>query len=225
MQFSEIKNRLLQLDTACLCDAAKQQNLTEKSFRVLDPALRPVQTGRKLVGLAYTVSCYDDFLTVIYGLQQAQPGDVLMVDGQNGRRALAGGLFTAEAARKGLAGIVIDGGCRDEADIRQVDLPVYARFRSPMAGTTNQFFSVQQPIMCGGVVVRPGQLVFGDDGIVVGETAVFAQLLPLAEAIQATEAQLSVAMAAGRSLIDMINLDAHLTKVQAGQLSQLKFEI
>lgn len=225
MQFSEIKNRLLQLDTACVCDAAKQQDLTGKGLQVLDAAIRPLQTGRKLVGRAYTVSCYEDFLTVIYALRQAEAGDVLMVDGQNGRRALAGGLFTAEAARKGLAGIVIDGACRDRADIQQVGLPVYARLTNPLAGTTSQFFSVQQPIVCGGVTVSPGQLVFGDDdGLVVAETAVFIQLIPLAEVIQATEAKLSAAMAQGTSLVDMMNLDDHLAKVRAGESSQLQFK-
>ena len=113
MLFSELKKQLKQLDTACLCDAAKQLNLTGQQFRVLDAALRPLQTGQKLIGRAYTVSCDEDFLTVIYGLQQAEPGDVLMVDTQNGRLAVAGELFATEALRKGLAGIVIDGGCRD----------------------------------------------------------------------------------------------------------------
>lgn len=226
MEFPEIKQKLSQLDVASLCDAAKQRNLTENSFQVLDAGLRPVQTGLKLIGRAFTVRCYEDFLTVLHALAEAQPDDVLVIDTQKSRRAVLGELFSTEAARRGLAGIVVDGACRDSAGIRKLAFPVYARFTNPMAGTTSRFFGVQEPVNCGGAVVRPGQIVFGDDdGLVVAETAVFAQLIPLAQAVQATEDKLMAQMAAGVSLVDLTNAADHLAKVRAGDVSQLKFVV
>ena len=79
MQIEEIRERLTRLETSCLCDA-------KKTLRCLEPAIRPLSLGVKLVGRAFTVSCCNDFLTVIKALHDASPGDVLVVDGQQGRR-------------------------------------------------------------------------------------------------------------------------------------------
>ena len=54
-------------------------------------------------------------------------GDMLVVDSQGSDRAVSGSLFPTEAIRKGLAGIVVDGPCRDTRTIRELDLPYYAR--------------------------------------------------------------------------------------------------
>ena len=68
---------------------------------------------------------------------------------------LAGELFTTEAARRGLAGIVIDGACRDTPKLATLQLPLYARWVCPAAGTAERLGATQQPVVCGGVSVRP----------------------------------------------------------------------
>lgn len=60
-----------------------------------------------------TVRCFNDFLTVIKALDDAQPGEVLVIDTMSSTRTVAGELFATEAKRRGLAAIVIDGPCRD----------------------------------------------------------------------------------------------------------------
>jgi RraA family protein len=219
MTFEEIRDRLARLDTACLCDA-------NKSIRVLHPAIRPIRWDLKLIGRAHTVTVRDDFLTVIKALKDATPGEVLVVDGQGRHRALAGELFATEASRKGLAGLVIDGAVRDAHTLRELEIPVYSRFIFPNAGTTKRVFSTQIPINCGGVEVRPGDIIYGDhDGVIVASDEELTELIPVAEEIQRKEQRILEKMVEGRSLLDMLNFDEHFEKIVSEQDSQLKFEL
>jgi regulator of RNase E activity RraA len=217
MRQEEIHERLSRLETSCLSDA-------KKTLRVLDAGLRPLCAGVKLVGRAFTVSCCDDFLTVIKALRDASPGDVLVVDGQQGRKALAGELFSHEARRKGLSGLVIDGAVRDVATIREMKFPVYYRSILPTSGTTSKIFSTQQPVSCGGVTVFPGDIIFGDDdGVIVVSESELIELLPIAEEIQRKEGEAMRQMAAGQSLLDILNVEDHLTAIASGKESKLRF--
>ena len=212
-----MKGRLMELDTASLCDACK-------GLRTMDAGMRPLQRGRKLIGVAHTATCKDDFLTVIKALRDAAPGEALVVDTQGSLRAVAGELFSTEAQRKGLAGLVIDGPVRDTARVRDLDLPVYARAITPMAGTTARLFETQIPVRCGGVTVAPGDIIFGDDdGVIVATVAELEELIPLAEAIQAREATILARMEDGDSLLDMLNFDEHSQALGEGRESRLKF--
>jgi len=227
MQHDELIERLSRLDAACICDgnkALRAADLAVEEFRIVDPAIRPLQLGLKLVGRAHTISCKNDFLTVIKGLREAEPGDVLVIDGQGGDRAIAGGLFPTESVRKGLAGIIVDGCCRDTRTVRNLELPYYARTIVPIAGTSDKIGETQIPVNCGGVIVSPGDIVFGDDdGLVVGTHEQFEAALPIAEQIQHKEELLMANMAAGKELMEMLNLDEHLAAVAKGQESKLQF--
>jgi RraA family protein len=217
MEFATIRRRLLELDTACLCD-------TDKQLRVVDAAIRPLATGLKMVGRARTAVCEEDFLTVIKALHDAQPGEVLVVDTHGSRRAVAGELFSKEAQRKGLAGLVVDGAVRDIAKIRAFGIPVYSRSVCPASGTTRRIFATQVPVQCGGVTVNPGDVLFGDDdGIVVATEAQLVGLIDAGESIQRIEAQTVARMERGESLLDMLNFREHYSAIEAGRESKLKF--
>lgn len=221
MPSDEMIEKLRKLDTACLCDAEKALSL---GLRVMSSDLRPIRDGLKLVGIAHTVRCHDDFLTVIKALRDAQAGEVIVIDSQNSTRALTGELFPTEAMRKGLAGIVNDGPYRDTAIVREMEIPYYARSVCCIPGRTNKLFETQIPIICGGVTVNPGDLIVGDDdGLIVGTENEFLQLITTAEEVQRKEDVLLDRMSKGTSLLDMINFDQHCANIEQGKESQLKF--
>jgi len=217
MDFIELKKRLAELDTACICDI-------NRNLRVMDPGIRPINQGLKMIGIAHTVHCKGDFLSVLNALNEADEEEVLVVDGEGDKIALAGELFALEAKRKNLAGIVVDGGCRDIKGIKKTDLPVYARYITPVAGTASKIFQTQVKINCGGVTVSAGDIVFGDDdGVLVLSMEEIKEILAGAENIQRIENQVLKKMEEGKSLIDLLNFHDHYARVSKKQKSDLIF--
>lgn len=219
MDFETIKQWMSQLDTACLCDA-------DKNLRVMDPEIRPICQGLKMVGIARTVRCESDFLMIIKALHESQQNEVLIIDAGARKVAVAGELFTTEAKRRNLAGIVIDGGCRDIKHLRKLDFPVYAKYVTPLAGSVRNIFKTQLPVVCGGVTVSPGDIVFGDDdGIVVMTKEECVGIIDIARGIQNREEKALELMADNQSLIALMNFKEHFDKICKGQKSKLVFTI
>jgi regulator of RNase E activity RraA len=219
MDFKKVKKRLARLDTACICDATK-------TFRVMDPGIRPVFEGIKMIGIARTVHCRGDFLSVIKALHEAQEDEVLVIDAEGDKIAFSGEMFATEAQRKKMSGFVIDGGCRDVRQIRKIQFPVYARYLTPMAGGASHIFKTQTPVQCGGIPVSPGDIIFGDDdGIVVMKETEIDAVLDVAEAIQQIEEKVMEKMEAKTSLFHLMNFPDHYERISNGQDSKLEFII
>ena len=157
-------------------------------------------------------------------MRQSGPGDVLIVATGGSQHAVAGELFAGEAARRGMAGIIIDGFCRDTATLKRMTLPVYARGATPRAASAMVVPEVNVPVLLGTVTVNPGDILLGDDdGIIVATEAELAAAIDKAEAIQATEDALLSSMAEGASLFDTLNFDEHVNNLHAGKASSLSF--
>jgi regulator of RNase E activity RraA len=172
-------DRLRAVEVSALCDA-------DKSLPVCDAAIRAIVPGVRMAGPALTVTAEDDHLPVFSALAEAEPGEVLVVAINGGRLAVLGELFATEARRRGLAGVVIDGFCRDVQGLRALGLPVFARGTLPASGTTVSRAPLREPVRCGGVDVAPGDLVFGDDdGVVIAPAAQVGAALATAELITA----------------------------------------
>jgi regulator of RNase E activity RraA len=165
-------------------------------------------------------------LTVIKALSEAEPGDVMVIDTMGSNRTVIGELFGTESTRRGIQAIVLDGPCRDTAPLSTMDIPVYCTGVRPVSGTANKLYATQVPVMCGGVVVHPGDIIFGDDdGIVVASQAHMEAILPAAEGVVAAEAALLAGMHSGVSLLDQLNFAEHNANVEGGDAnSKLQFK-
>ncbi|RKS68264.1 4-hydroxy-4-methyl-2-oxoglutarate aldolase [Actinomadura pelletieri DSM 43383] len=153
---------LLAMGTATLFEAARLDC-------DLDPELRPVWPGARLCGAALPVLAADgDNLPLHWALEQAAPGDVLVVDAGGSRCGFWGEVLSVAAQARGVRGLVIDGGVRDTAQLEQLG---FAAFSSSIAirGTRKAWRgTVGEPITVRGRPVRRGDLVVADqDGIVV----------------------------------------------------------
>jgi 4-hydroxy-4-methyl-2-oxoglutarate aldolase len=212
---ASLLDRLRRIDASSLSDA-------DKTLRVLDAGIRPVVPGLRMLGRAVTADAHGDLMPVVAALQQARPGDVLVVAAGVPDRAVAGELFASEAIRRLVAGIVIDGLCRDTPTLRRLPLPVYARGATPRAAPAQRVPVTGVPVTVGGVVVRPGDLLLGDDdGIVVGTEEELAAAIDKAEQIQSGEEELRASITAGRSIFAAMNVDEHVARLREGHDSAL----
>lgn len=151
---------------------------------VMNSLIKPIDTKSKMVGRAVTVNCFPgDNLALHQGMEAAAAGDVLVFDCKGYTEAGHFGDMMATACKvKGIAGVVIDGSCRDSQDILELGLPVFVRAFNPRGTVKESLGSVNVPVVCGGVSVKPGDIIFGDcDGVVVvpqeREDDVFAKAL------------------------------------------------
>lgn len=123
-----------------------------------------------LVGTAFTVKVPSgDNLVAQAALDYTQPGDILVIDGAGSTdRALVGGMMLAYAQMRGLGGFVINGAIRDLDEIRSGRIPVFAKGVTPQGPYREGPGEMNVPVVCGGQVVMPGDILVGDeDGVVV----------------------------------------------------------
>jgi len=171
------------------------------------PAIKPCN-GAKLLGSAFTVRvpCGDN-LMFHKAIDMIEPGDVIVVDGQGDlTHSLVGEIMTRYAMSRGCAGFVVDGSIRDLGVLKELDFPVFARGASPMGPYKNGPGEINVPIACGGVLVKPGFIVVGDDdGVVIVDPVDAEEVIKRTESLNANEIKTFAHIKAGtldRSWVD-----------------------
>lgn len=199
-----MRERFASIYTAALVDVLDERGLRD---RTLPPELRPLAPGMRVAGPAFTVegapgdqADWDTAIRATLGMLGRVPaGHVAVYACHHRRSAHFGELSAVSLGSRGVAGCVIDGGCRDTRLIAEEGFPVFARFVTPEDSTWRwRVTATQVPITIGSVRVEPGDWVVGDeDGVVVVPAAVTEEVLAAAEAKAGTENQIRDAVRAG----------------------------
>ena len=173
-----------------------------KHFQAVGSGITPLASDMKVAGPAFTVRCYPGATWAMeQALEQAKPGDVLVVDGGASPDViLMGGLMSTRAKARGIAGAVLDAAVRDVDDVVALGFPVFSRHICPRAGTFAEIGELQTIVCCGRVPVTPGDWIVADrSGIVVVPPAMLGDVAKEAQAIHAKEAAMAERLAAGES--------------------------
>ena len=154
-------------------------------YHDMKPVFKAKIVGRAATALLRPVLKYDQRKYPNYALQildEAEPGSVLVYVLENGLEiAGMGNLMATTAKVRGLEGAVIDGAARDVEEVTRIGFPIYSRAVSP-ATSVGRYVSVakQVPVLCAGVMVRPGDYIVGDsDGVVVVPQEAAARVVEL----------------------------------------------
>jgi 4-hydroxy-4-methyl-2-oxoglutarate aldolase len=194
--------RLNRFDPATLFEAAGQKGM-------VDPSIRAAWPGARLCGAAMTVECPPaDNLMLHHAVAAAPPGVVIV--GKIGGYLAAGAwgeILTVAAQCRGVAGVAVDGAVRDIEAIRRRRFPIFSRGLAIGACTKERFGTLDHPILFGGVMVRPGDLIFGDgDGLMVIEQERLDAVIAAAAARLRKEESIIEQLQAGRSTLELLNL-------------------
>ncbi|WP_018387978.1 RraA family protein [Ancylobacter sp. FA202] len=178
------------LYTAVLSDVLDDFGLPNQAMA---PFVRPLDEGKKLVGYARTglfMNTYsvregeNPYEIEIALIDDLKPNDVAVLGcaGPTQRIAPWGELLTTASMKRGAVGCVTDGLVRDVRHIRSLGFPVFHGGIGPLDSRgRGKMMAYDLPIQCGGVSVKPGDLVFGDvDGVVVVPKEVSVQVVEAA---------------------------------------------
>ncbi|MEP6539081.1 MAG: RraA family protein [Bryobacteraceae bacterium] len=203
MSIAKTRASLLRLGAGPVSDALGKTG-------AMDHEIRPRSANAHMAGPAFTVRIHTaDILMVSKALSECPKGSVLVIDGHGeGNTALWGGLTTACALLKGLAGVVVDGAIRDIAEIRRSRLPVFARAVVAGAGGAEYAGELNVTVSCGGIVVTPGDWIVGDeDGVVVIPSARLDDTIRIGNSIIEAEKRIAAAIARGADLGTLLRVD------------------
>jgi 4-hydroxy-4-methyl-2-oxoglutarate aldolase len=137
---------------------------------LMRPSMRPIYPSAQVAGPAVTVLCPPgDNLMIHAAVEVCSPGDVLVVaTTEDSTTAMFGELLATSCRAHGVAGLVIDGGVRDVADLTAMNFPIWAKVISAQGPVRVSAGSVNIEISCAGASVRPGDVIVADqDGVVV----------------------------------------------------------
>jgi 4-hydroxy-4-methyl-2-oxoglutarate aldolase len=160
---SEPYEELARLGSATVFEASGREGL-------IDVDLHQVIPGSRAAGPARTVRCgQDDILMVHAAIDRLEPGDVLVLTMPEPRPiALLGELLATQAKRKGAAAVLIDAAVRDTEELRELGLPVWARWIRVQGANRKVVGELDVPVEVGGSTIAPGDAVVLDaDGAIV----------------------------------------------------------
>lgn len=222
----QTRDKLMGVSTATLCTALYKRGFRNQFIQNVHP-LNPNLPN--MVGEAFTlryIPAREDLnaLSVFQdrshpqrkAIEDCPPGAVFVIDSRKDPRAAsAGAILVARLMKRGVAGVVTDGGFRDSPEIAQLEFPAYhCRPSAPTNLTVHQALDINVPIGCGDAPVWPGDVVVGDrEGVVVLPAHLADELADEAHEMTVFEDFVAEQVMGGRSILGLYPATDEQTKV------------
>lgn len=202
--------RLLQLDTCAVSDACDRLGLPGSAL-----GIAPLSPPAKIAGRIVTVKLGEaNGRTAARHLctgaiEAANAGDVIVIENPRLDAAGWGGILSAAAKTRGVAGVVCGGAARDIDESRELEFPVFAKAAVPRTARGRVIEETfNEPIEIEGITVTPGDLVLADgSGVVFLAAGRAEEILQNAEMIAAREAKMKEAVMAGDPVSEVMGRD------------------
>jgi 4-hydroxy-4-methyl-2-oxoglutarate aldolase len=176
---------------------------------LMNPALRPIFPGAHIAGPAVTVSIPpgDNWMFHV-AVEQCRPGDILVAAPTSYcDMGYFGELLACSLKARGVLGLIIDAGCRDVRALAALPFPVWSKTVSAQGTVKATLGDVNVPVVCGGVLVHPGDLIVADDdGVVAVRREEVPQARQASEAREAKEARTRARLSAGELGLDIYGM-------------------
>ncbi|CAJ36756.1 bifunctional hexulose-6-phosphate synthase/ribonuclease regulator [Methanocella arvoryzae] len=196
----EIRELFMQVSTPNISDAMHRAPAMKD--------IKPMYEGIKIAGKAVTVQNFPgDWARPVEASDVAQPGEIIVINNFSKDVAPWGELASHGAMQKGIAGVVIDGAIRDIDEIRRIRFPSFASAIVPNAGDPKGFGEINAEIVCGGLTVRPGDWIIGDDnGVMVVPKERAYEVARRALEVKKNEDRVRVEIERGHTLAEVMDL-------------------